>query len=154
MTATKTKPAKKTKAAKTESRGLTAGQVRILQALAKLNPQAGMTRSKIAEKAMNNHVGRTFSCIGPTEEKQRTITEKRTGYPSLLTLKAVSTAVVQSDEGGPKERIFRITATGRSLLEKTMKAQADEAAAKKEAEKAKAARLKEREKRAAAKAGK
>lgn len=143
MTATK-KATKKTTGHTKE--GLRDGQVRILQVLSKLAPQAGLTRKNIADKALNGHMGWAFNHIGPTDEGKRKKTEKRTGFPCLLTLKAVSTTVVQSDEGAPKERIYRITATGRSMLEKALKAEAERERAEKDEAKAKAKRQADREK--------
>lgn len=110
------------KAGRAPKDGLRTGQVRILAYLAKAK---GCPPRKIIAEKSGLTTGWVCNHIGPNDAAVRSATEKRTGYPSLLTLKLVrpvyTKVVLGSADKGRVETGYEITALGRKALEKAEK---------------------------------
>lgn len=105
--------------------GLRTPQMRILKALIKAGSMVSKARiCELVAKEFPTAV--KFQAwmadpLGSLDAAVRKVAEKKAGYDSLLTLKFVTTKVLDVD--GKEERVYGITATGKKAYEKQLAAE-------------------------------
>lgn len=107
--------------------GLRVPQIRILKALSKA--KGPVSKNRICEMVAKEFpTAGKFTAwmsdpLGAVDEAGRKTAEERSGYKSLLTLRYVTSKVI--DVENKKERVYEITSTGRKALVAAEKAAAE-----------------------------